>query len=184
MPGETPEPTISSSQDSTVAPPSESPASSVTPTLGEDEEGNPDDPAGKDNPSLPTTTFDKVLTYSDGSEVEVIEIDARNLSSKGVANGEKTGTPDRGRHDEGDDGSEKEVEVTGSSASMTYGTKRKQATEAFELDFESMQGKIAPGKSKTGSYGFVVPEKDRDDAQPSSPGTSTPSTSPPCSPGT
>lgn len=165
VPGETPEPTISSSQDSTVPPPSESPASSLTPTSGVDEEGNPDDPAGRDNPSLPTTTFDKVLTYSDGSEVTVIRVDARNLSAKGVANGAKAGTPIVVVTMKVTNGSEKDVEVTGSSASMTYGAKGKQATEAFELDFESMQGKIAPGKSKTGSYGFVVPEKDRDDAQ-------------------
>jgi len=151
--------------DPTITPPSEAPTSSATPTLGTDEEGNPDDPAGKDNPSLPTTTFDKVLTYTDGSTVEVTKLAARKLSSRGVANGAKSGTPIVVLTMKVTNGSSKEIEVTGSSASMTYGSKRKQATEAFELDFESMQGKIAPGKSKTGSYGFVVPVKERDDAQ-------------------
>lgn len=151
--------------DPTIVPPSESPASSTTPTQGTDEEGVPDDPQGRDNPPLPTTTFDKVLTYTDGSTVEVSKLAARKLSARGVANGKEAGTPIIVITMKVTNGSSKEVEVTGSSANMTYGPKRKEATEAFELDFESMQGKIAPGKSKSGSYGFAIPEKDRDDAQ-------------------
>ena len=151
--------------DPTITPPSEAPTSSATPTLGEDGEGVPDDPAGKDNPSLPTTTFDKTLTYTDGSTVEVTEVAAEKLSARGVANDAKPGTPIVVVTLKVTNGSSQEIEVTGSSASMTYGSKRKQATEAFELDFESMQGTIAPGKSKSGSYGFVVPVKERGDVQ-------------------
>ncbi len=151
--------------DPTVVPPSEAPTSSATPTLGEDDEGNPDDPAGKGNPSLPTTTFDKVLTYTDGSTVEVTKLAARKLSAKGVANGAKAGTPIVVLTMKVTNGSSKDIEVTGSSANLTYGAKRKVADEAFELNFESMQGAIAPGKSKSGSYGFVIPEDERGDAQ-------------------
>jgi hypothetical protein len=151
--------------DPSNTPPSEAPTSSATPTLGKDGEGNPDDPAGNDNPALPTTTFDKTLTYSDGSTVKVTKLVERKLSARGVANDAKTGTPIVVITLKVTNGSSKEVEVTGSSASMTYGSNRKQATEAFELDFESMQGKIAPGKSKSGSYGFVVPRKERGNVQ-------------------
>ena len=151
-------------EDPTTTAPSEDPTSTETetPTLGPDEGDVPDDPASKGSP---TTTFDKILTYSDGSTVEVTKLAARKLSSRGVANGAKTGTPIVVITMKVTNGSSKEVEVTGSSASMTYGSKRKLATEAFELDFESMQGTIAPGKSKSGSYGFVVPVKERGDAQ-------------------
>ena len=151
--------------DPTITPPSEAPTSSATPSLGTDEEGVPDDPAGKDNPALPTTTFNKTLTYTDGSTVEVTKVAARKLSARGVANDAKTGTAIVVVTLKVTNGSSQDIEVTGSSANMTYGSKRKQATEAFELDFESMQGKIAPGKSKSGSYGFVVPVKERGDVQ-------------------
>ena len=142
--------------DPTITSPEEAPTPSDEPT-------GPDNPAG--NGTLPATTFDKTLTYDDGSTVEVTEVAAEKLSARGVANDAKTGTPIVVVTLKVTNGSNTEVEVTGSSASMTYGPKRKLATEAFELGFESMQGTIAPGKSKSGSYGFVVPVKERGDVQ-------------------
>jgi hypothetical protein len=49
------------------------------------------------------------------------------------------------------------------TGTMTYGPDGEEAPAVFDTGIEAAEGKILPGKAKTGTYGFVIPEKYLDD---------------------
>ena len=118
-------------------------------------------PSGQPDKST-AARFDKKIRYPDGVVVYVTGIRQASLSPLGSAGGAKVGTPISVLSLRVKNKSTSPVQILGAAA-LTYGPVGQTATGAYDNGIEAMGGTIAPGRARTGTYGFVVPEGERDD---------------------
>ena len=119
------------------------------------------EPPGQPDRSA-ATRFGKKIRYSDGVVVQVTRIRQATLSALGWAGDAKAGTPISVVSLRVKNRSPVAVQVLGAAA-LSYGRHGEVAVGAYDNGIEAMSGSIAPGKARTGTYGFVVPEAYRDD---------------------
>ena len=62
-------------------------------------------------------------------------------------------------------GTKKRVTVGDYEQIMTYGKTGDEAAEVQDDGIQSIDGTVLPGKSRTGTYGWLVAKKDRKDVQ-------------------
>ncbi len=106
--------------------------------------------------------FDKKVRYPDGVVVYITEFRQTSLSPLGSAGKAEPGTPVSVLSVRVKNKSASAVKILGAAA-LTYGPQGEAAVGAYDSGIEAMGGTIAPGKARTGTYGFVVPEDHRDD---------------------
>ena len=119
------------------------------------------EPSGQPDKSS-AVRFGKKIRYPDGVVVYVTGIRQTNLTPLGSAGGAEVGTPVSVLSLRVKNKSAAAVEILGAAA-MSYGPMGKAAVGAYDSGIEALGGTIAPGKARTGTYGFVVPEGYRDD---------------------
>ena len=119
------------------------------------------DPPGQPGRSS-AARFDKKIRYPDGVVVYVTGIRQTSLSRLGTAGGAGPGTPVSVLTLRVKNKSASDMRILGAAA-LTYGPLGKAAAGAYDNGIEAMGGTIAPGKARTGTYGFVVPEGDQDE---------------------
>jgi hypothetical protein len=119
------------------------------------------EPSGQPDRSS-AAAFDKKVRYTDGVDVYVTGLRQTSLSPLGSAGGAKAGTPVTVLSVRVKNKSAAAVEILGAAA-LTYGPQGQAAVGAYDSGIEAMGGTIAPGKARTGTYGFIVPEAYRDD---------------------
>ena len=119
------------------------------------------EPSGQPDKSS-AARFDKKIRYPDGVVVYVTGIRQTSLSPLGSAGGAEGRYAGLGAVAAGQEQVRVGREILGAAA-LTYGPMGKAAAGAYDNGIEAMGGTIAPGKARTGTYGFVVPEGERDD---------------------
>ena len=119
------------------------------------------EPSGQPDKSS-AARFGKKIRYPDGVVVYVTRIRQTNLTPLGSAGGAAAGTPVSVLSLRVKNKSAAPVEILGAAA-LAYGPTGKAAVGAYDNGIEALGGTIAPGKARTGTYGFVVPEGYRDD---------------------
>ena len=119
------------------------------------------EPSGQPDTSS-AARFDKKFRYSDGVVVYVTGIRQTSLSAQGSAGGAEAGTPISVLSLRVKNKSASPVQILGAAA-LTYGPSGRPAAGAYDNGIVAMGGTVAPGKARTGTYGFVVPEGERDD---------------------
>lgn len=62
-------------------------------------------------------------------------------------------------------GSKKSIEVGNYEEVLTYGKDGVKAVAVQDEGIEAIDGKVLPGRSRTGTYGWIVAKKDRKEAQ-------------------
>jgi hypothetical protein len=145
---------------STAEPTSVEPGSGPANTAGP-VEGEPSSGAA----SMTGSFHDKIV-YPDGVAVEVTKIRHAKLTDAGVGDkGQKTGDPIQVLSIRVTNGSNQPVQVDAASGTMTYGPDGDEASTAFDSGIDGMQGKVLPGRAKTGTYGYAVPAKYLGDVQ-------------------
>lgn len=126
-------------------------------------EGEPsDEPTEDTGPAA--ASFKEKITYPDGLEVEVIRTRVAKFGEYDSTDGgdAKKGDPYILLSVRVKNGSKKTVQLVG-SGTVSYGPDGEEASTAYTSATEGMDGKLIPGKSKTGKYGYVVPAKYRSD---------------------
>jgi hypothetical protein len=118
-------------------------------------------PSGQPDRSS-ATPLDKKVRYPDGVVVWVTRIRQTSLSPLGSAGKAKPGTPVSVLSVRVKNKSGSAVKILGAAA-LTYGRQNEAAVGAYDSGIEALGGTIAPGKARTGTYGFVVPDAYRDD---------------------
>ena len=111
-------------------------------------------------------TFKDSFVYTDGVKVDVIKITTARLTSSAYTdNDSKAGTPYVVLTMRVTNGTKKRVTVGDYEQIMTYGKTGDEAAEVQDDGIQSIDGTVLPGKSRTGTYGWVVAKKDRKDVQ-------------------
>ena len=121
------------------------------------------EPSGQPDKSA-AAQFGKKVRYPDGVVVYVTRIRQTTLSSLGSAGEARPGTPVSVLSSGSRTSPPTAVEILGAAA-LTYGPAGEAAVGAYDNGIEAIGGMIAPGKARTGTYGFVVPEEERDDVR-------------------
>ena len=119
-----------------------------------------------EEPSAEVATFKEKYTYTDGVGIEVTKISHGKLSKRDAdINGESVKAGDdwvtftiRVRN-----GSKKTVELSG-SPSVSYGPDGDGAETVYlDANSDDLSGKLLPGKSRSGTWGFAIPANHQGD---------------------
>lgn len=121
--------------------------------------------ADSQDPSETTGSFEDQIKYPDGVAVEVTRIKQTKVTASGYAEGLEEGDPYTTLSVRVKNGSGATIDVNLASAQMVYGPDGDEAVSVFDEGIDAMEGKVLPGKSKTGEYGFAVPSKYMSDVQ-------------------
>lgn len=123
--------------------------------------GTEEAPAEEEAPAGPASFTDKYV-YSDGLEVEVTKITAKELGEWDLADGMEPGDTYYLFDVRVKNGSSEQVDLIG-MAGVSYGADGHQAPEVYSDSDIMLDGTILPGKAKTGAFGFGVPPESAED---------------------
>ncbi|HYP44633.1 MAG TPA: phospholipase D-like domain-containing protein [Propionibacteriaceae bacterium] len=104
-------------------------------------------------------SFKQSFVYRDGVEVKVTSIKRSTLDRRPARTKLKKGAATQVLTVRITNRSRAAVRVAVASATMEYGPKSKVATQLYGKSITSLVGTVAPGRAKSGEYGFAVPKK-------------------------
>jgi hypothetical protein len=125
--------------------------------------GPTDEPTEEPTEEQAPANFHEKYTYRDGLQVEVIRIKLGHYTRAEIENGyadkkEKPGDPYAQFTVRIRNGSKKTVQLI-QSATVTYGPDGVEAKSSHVLDDADLGGKLIPGKSRSATAAWLIPEK-------------------------